>query len=156
MTEVLAALESTPLAEALRVSRWGYAAVNGAHILGIALLVGAIVPLNLRMLGFWGGVSRPALTRVLVPVAAAGLALAVAMGLILFSIRAREYAGVGFLQIKLTLVAVGVLSALALHRAHGFTLESASETRLAGHAALSLACWLGALACGRLIAFAGE
>jgi hypothetical protein len=42
MEEVLAAVEATPLAQYLRTSRWGYAAVSGAHILGIAVLVGAV------------------------------------------------------------------------------------------------------------------
>jgi hypothetical protein len=41
-----------------------------------------------------------------------------------------------------------------IHRAHGVTLEAASARRLRFHALFSLACWLGALACGRLIAFA--
>lgn len=155
MESVLAALEGTAVAQTLRVSRWGYAAVNATHIFGIALLVGANVPLNLRFLGLWRGVPRQALVRVLAPVAAGGLAIAVAAGLLLFSVRAREYAGLGVFQIKLVLIAVGVLSAVALHRAHGFLLETASDRRLAGHAVVSLTCWLGALACGRLIAFAG-
>jgi len=152
---MLAALEGTALAQALRQARWGYAAVNATHILGIALLVGAILPLNLRFLGLWPGVPRAALVRVLVPVAATGLAIAVAAGLLLFAVRAREYAGLGVLQIKLVLIATGALAAVALHARHGFLLESAGEARLKGHAALSIACWLGALACGRLIAFAG-
>jgi hypothetical protein len=156
MEAFLAALESTVVAETLRVSRWGYAAANAAHILGIALLVGAIVPLNLRIFGLWRNVPRPMVVRVLVPVAAAGLALAVVAGLLLFSVRAREYAGIGFLQIKLALVAIGTLSALALHRTHGFLLENASDTRLVGHAVISMTCWPGALVCGRLIAFAGD
>ena len=152
----LAALEGSAIATTLRVSRWGYAAVNAAHIMGIALLVGAIVPLNLRMFGLWPDVPRPLLARVLVPVAATGLALAVVAGLLLFSVRAREYAGVGFLQAKLALVAVGTLSALALHRAHGLLLEDASDARVLGHAAISMICWPGALLCGRLIAFATD
>lgn len=142
------ALEGTALAQALRVSRWGYAAVNSGHVFGIALPVGAIVPLNLRLLGLWPGVPREPLVRVLVPVAAAGLVIAVAFGLALFAVRAREYAGIGFWQAKVALVA------LSLHRAHGFLLEGAGDTRLRLHAMLSTACWLGALICGRLIAFA--
>lgn len=151
---MLAGAEGWAVAEALRTSRWGYAAVNAAHIFGIALLVGASMPLHLRFLGAWPAVPRAALVRVLVPVAAAGLALAVAAGILLFSVRAREYAGIGVLQAKLALVVTGTLSALALHRAHGFLLETASRRRLAVHAAISLVCWTGALACGRLIAFA--
>ena len=154
METALAALEATGLAQALRVSRWGYALVNTAHVFGIALLVGAIVPLQLRLLGLWPTIPRTALVRVLVPVAATGLALALLAGLLLFSVRAREYAGIGFLQAKLVLVALGTLSALSLHLAHGFTLETAPRGRLVGHALVSLICWPGALLCGRLIAFA--
>ena len=154
MEALFAALEATTPAQYLRASRWGYAAVSGAHILGIALLVGAIVPLNLRLLGFWRSIPRANLLRVLVPAAASGLVLAVLTGPLLFSLRAQEYAAVGFLQAKLVLVTLGLLSALAIHRAYGLTLEEASERRVRFHALVSLGCWLGALACGRLIAFA--
>lgn len=154
MEALLGALESTGIAQSLRVSRWGYAGVNAAHILGIALLIGAILPLDLRLLGCWRSVPRRDMVRVLVPVAAAGLALAVTAGVLLFSVRAREYAGIGFFQAKMALVATGALFALSLHRTHGFLLEGASETRLRLHALVSIGCWLGALVCGRLIAFA--
>ena len=156
MEALLAGLEATWVARTLRSSRWLYAATNAAHILGIALLIGAIVPLNLRLLGLWPDLPRAPLIRVLVPVAAIGLAIAIAAGVLLFSVRAREYAGVGFLQAKLALVATGAVAALALHHAHGFLLETAPNRRLAGHALLSLVCWPAALLCGRLIAFAGD
>ena len=156
MEALFAALEGTALAQTLRSSRWIYAGVNAAHIFGVALLVGSVVPLNLRLLGMWRGVSREAAVRVLAPVAAAGLVLALLTGPLLFSIRAREYSAVGFLQLKLAFIAVGVLSTLALCRTHGFLLRDAPRARLAGHAVLSLVCWPGALVCGRLIAFAGD
>lgn len=153
MEQFLAAIEATSLAQYLRASRWGYAAVNTMHVLGIALVVGAILPLNLRLLGFWRSVPIAPLVRVSVPVAATGLAIAILAGLLLFSIRAREYADLGILQVKLVLVAIGVAAALELHRVYGMTLENASPARLAGHALISTTCWLGALLCGRLIAF---
>ena len=154
MEAFLSALEGTAFAQSLRVSRWGYAAVNGVHIFGIALLIGSILPLNLRLLGVWPSVPLRALVHVLVPVAAIGLGIAVSAGLLLFSVRAREYAGIEFVQIKLALVAVGTISALALHYAHGPSLETASRARRRFHATVSMVCWIGALACGRLIAFA--
>ena len=156
MESLFAALDGTALAQALRASRWGYAAVNAAHIFAIALLIGSVVPLNLRLLGVWRSISREAVVRMLAPVAASGLALALITGPLLFAVRAREYAGVGFLQLKLVFIAVGVLSALALCRTHGFLLKDAPRARLAGHAVLSTVCWLGALVCGRLVAFAGN
>ena len=156
MEALFAALEGTALAQALRGSRWLYAGVSAAHILAIALLVGSVVPLNLRLLGVWRSISREAAVRLLAPVAASGLTLALLTGPLLFSVRAREYSGVGVLQLKLVFIAVGVLSTLALCRTHGFLLRDAPRARLAGHAILSTVCWLGALVCGRLIAFAGD
>lgn len=154
MESFLGALEASGIAQGLRYSRWGYAAVNTAHVFGIALLVGAILVLDLRLLGLWPRVPRAGLVRVLVPVAAAGLAIAAAMGVLLFSTRAREYADLGIFQAKLVLVATGTGAALFLHARFGFLLESASDVRLRAHAVLSMLCWVGALVCGRLIAFA--
>ena len=154
MEAFLAGLEATAPAQWLRASRLGYAAVSGAHIFGIALLIGAILPLNLRLLGLWSSIPRANLLRVLVPVAATGLVLAAVTGSFLFSVRAQEYADIRYFQVKLFLIIVGLLSALVVHRAYGLTLEGASERRLRFHALLSLGSWLGALACGRMIAFA--
>ena len=44
-----AALEATALSQALRASIWLYPLVNTGHVVGIALLFGAIVPLDLRV-----------------------------------------------------------------------------------------------------------
>ena len=156
METLLSAIEETALAQTLRSSRWLYAAVNAAHIFAIALLIGSVIPLNLRFFGMWRGISRESVVQVLSPVAASGLTLALLTGPLLFWVRAREYAGIGFLQLKIVLITVGVLSTLALCRSHGFLLKDAPRARLAGHAVLSTFCWLGALVCGRLIAFAGD
>ena len=88
MDSLLACIEASSVAQFLRGARWSYAAINGAHILGIALLIGAILPLDLKLLGFWPRVNRSDLARVLLPVAATGLGLAACMGLLLFSTRA--------------------------------------------------------------------
>lgn len=156
MDEFFAALEATPLAQYLRVSRWGYAALNTTHVLAIALLVGAAVVLNLRLLGFWSTAPRGAVVRAATPVAAAGLALAILTGPFLFAMRATEYAVLGVFQVKLLLVALGTIAALKLHIAYGWELRGAGDTRAAVHAAISSVCWIGALVCGRLIAFVME
>jgi hypothetical protein len=150
--EVLAALQAMPFAQYLRTSRWGYAALNTTHVFGIAILVGAILPLDLRLLGFWPQTSRADL----VPVAVAGLVLAAVTGPLLFAMRAEEYAALATFRLKLVFIALGIAGALILHRAYGLALDGASDRRVAVHAALSLVCWLGALVCGRFIAFAIE
>lgn len=155
MEALLAGLAATDLATAVRGSRWLYAAVNGGHILGIALLVGGIAPLDLRLLGCWPSVDRTVLARVLTPMAAAGLTLAVLTGLLLFACRAPDYADLTVFQAKLGLITVGASAALLLHVRYGRALERAPAGRLRRAAALSLICWTGALGLGRLIAFVG-
>jgi hypothetical protein len=152
---LLAAAEGTALAGWARVSRWGYAGLSAAHVLGIALLVGAMVPLNLRRLGAFRSVPEAQLARVLTPAAATGLALAAATGAVLFLPRASEYAALPVVRIKLALVAVGTVHAAALHWRYGWLTERAPRGRLAAHAAAALCLWLAVLVLGRLIAFVG-
>ncbi len=155
MEALIASLEAMGWAQALRTSRWGYAAVSTAHVLGLAVLFGAILPLDLRLLGFRRFVAHEVLTRVLAPVAALGLVIAIASGVALLAVRATEYAALGVMQVKLALVAAGTVSAIVAHVRHGPTLAGAPPRQLALHGAISLACWLAALVCGRMIAFAG-
>ena len=154
MDAVLEALGGSALAQWLRFSRWGYAAVNTAHVLGIALLVGAILPLNLRLIGVWRSVPLEPLARVLLPVAATGLLLAMGTGALLFITRATEYGALDLFLVKITLVAAGVVHALSLHLGAGVANLSRGHRRLAG--ATSLSIWLAVLVCGRMIAFVAD
>ena len=154
MEAVLDALVASAPAQWLRFSRWGYAAVNTTHVLGIALLVGAILPLDLRLLGFWRAVALEPLARVLVPVAAAGLLLAITTGAFLFITRANEYAAIDLFLVKVAFIATGVVHALSLHL--GSKLAKASPARLRAAGATSLSIWIAALVCGRLLAFVDD
>ena len=62
---------------ALRGSTWTYPLVNAAHIVGLALLLGGITPLDLRLLGLFAHVPLRTMVEITVPVAVAGLLLAV-------------------------------------------------------------------------------
>jgi len=151
----LAAIEQAQLAVYFRNARWGYALLNAGHIGGIALLVGGILPLDLRLLGFWPDIDRRSLTRVLVPTAAFGLVLAIITGTMMFATRAVEYAGLWVFWLKIGFVAAGGLSALLAHLRYGLWLEHAQPRQLIVAAGFSLTCWITALVCGRMIAFVG-
>lgn len=150
MEELLEALASTTPAQGMRFSRWGYALVNTGHVLGIALLVGAVLPLDLRLLGVWRNLAIESLARVLVPVAATGLTLAVVTGSLLFLADPVDYAGRRLFLIKISLVIVGTLHALGFQLGNGL---QASPVRLQVAGGFSLITWLSALVLGRLIAF---
>jgi hypothetical protein len=151
---VLDALVASAPAQWLRFSRWGYAAVNTTHVFGIALLVGAILPLDLRLLGVWRSVALEPLARVLVPVAVTGLFLAITTGVFLFITRANEYAALNLFLLKVTLIAAGAVHALSLQLGPGLAHVSSARLRAAGAASLSI--WVAALICGRLLAFVGD
>ena len=150
----LAALEGLAPIQALRFSRWGYAAVNTAHVLSLATLFGAILALDLRLLGLWRTVPVDPLLRVLPRVAAIGLALAALTGLALFATRARGYAELDVFRLKMLFVVLGTGAALVTACLGGLRKAAPTPRRVVG--AFSLACWTGALVSGRMIAFAGE
>ena len=156
MEGIAALLAASDVATYLRHGRWSYAAVNAAHIVGIALLIGSIMVFDLRLLGLWRTIPLAHLARPLVPVAATGLLLAALTGLILFSVRAPEYIVMPVFFAKLTLVAAGTVSAIGHHLLHGRMLEHASRRMLRFAGATSLLCWTGALLLGRSLAFAGD
>lgn len=146
------ALAATDPAQWMRNGRWIYAAASGLHVLGIALLVGAIASLDLRLVGLWPAVPVALLGRVLVPVAAAGLALAMIAGLLLFLAAPADYLRMRLFFLKLALIATGTGHALWVHAGGGFSRPPAVLRRIG---ATSLLIWLSVLACGRMLAFTG-
>jgi hypothetical protein len=153
-------MESSTLGRFMRESwAWTYALVNLAHILGIAALFGAVLILDLRLLGAWRRTPLHAVTSVAGPLAAAGFSVAVATGVCLLAANATEYAGNPFFNVKFPAIALGFMNAVALRRTrawreHGRRALSGSESRkLAVMAAVSLGSWLTAITAGRLIGY---
>ncbi len=153
MEGIFGFLEALAPVQALRFSRWGYAAVNTGHVLAIALLVGGSVPLALRLFGFWPAVPRAAVARILSMTAGAGLGLALVTGSLLFATRAAEYAVNPAFQLKIALVALGAVSTILAVNRYGRDMEGAGDAAARRAAVISLVCWVGALISGRLIAF---
>ncbi len=158
LTEALTALQNMALPTALRTSRWVYPLVNAGHILGLALLFGAILSFDLRLLGLWRDQPIRPLARILLPVAVSGLGLSLFTGLLLFSVSAAKYAATPLFQVKLLLILAAVANALLLRRAADWTLAQVPEMamnsarlRLAG--GLSLLLWLAVILCGRFLAY---
>lgn len=153
------ALEGLAFARALRDSVWMYPLVNAGHILGVALLVGAIVPLDLRLMGFVRGMPLAPALRTLGGVAAMGLALAAIFGLLLFTTRASEYIRSPFFLAKVGLIGVGVANAVLLRITLPWQLVTdASPTatipvRVRVAATLSLTAWVATLVLGRLVGY---
>lgn len=155
--DALAALAQWPGAVWLRQGTGtAYLFVNAAHILGIGLLIGAIVPLDLRLMGCFRTVPLAALAPFLSRMAAAGAALAIATGAWLFTVRPAEYAAnLAFLW-KMGLLALALANVALQHLAFGFpgaTANGRVPAAVRMTAGASLILWLGVLLAGRWIGF---
>ena len=93
LEQSLAFVEELAAVSALRNSTFLYPLVNAGHILGVSILVGGIVPLDLRLLGLWRHYPVMVFVDVLRVTAAIGLGLAVVCGALLFATAAVDYAG---------------------------------------------------------------
>lgn len=149
-------IESSDLSVYLGNSVWIYPMVNAGHILGIALLIGSLIPLDLRLLGFWQHVSLLDLSRVLQPVTRTGLVLAIFCGMLLFATGASQYAVSSLFKVKMALVAAGIANALLLSTSKNWQYALQYNECRAGikaQAFFSLLIWVSVLVLGRLIGY---
>lgn len=148
----LAALEQAAPIAALRESTLAYPLVNTLHILGVALLFGAIVALDLRLMG-WRRSAGPVdgFAMLLLPVATGGLLLAIPAGLLMFATDARGYAASSLFQAKMVLILVAIANALWLRSIDWRNGPPRPRVALAG--GTSMALWLGVIVLGRMVGY---
>jgi hypothetical protein len=138
---------------------WAYGVVNLIHILGVATLFGAVLVLDLRLLGLWRSVPLGLLARPTVPIAATGFFVAATSGLCLIAANGSEYIGNPFLLIKFPAIFAGLLNVAVLSRLPAWKardsrdLTSGETQQLRVFAAISLVSWLTAVSAGRLIGY---
>jgi hypothetical protein len=160
LSELLAWLEGSGLGVAMRSAGvWTYGIANLVHILGVATLFGSVLVLDLRLLGAFARAPLAAVATPTVPLAATGFAIAALSGSCLIVTNATEYIGNPLLLVKFPAIGLGLVNALALGflpawRARASRdLTSAERRQLKWFGGVSLAAWLTAVACGRLIAY---
>jgi len=147
---MLAGLEATALAEAVRRSVWAYPLLETVHIASIGALIGALLLLELRLLGLGQGLGVVPLARLALRTALAGFAVAALSGSLMFVSAATELAANPAFRVKLVLILIAGVNALLFHARGGLRGRDALS-RL--QAVASLLLWLSVLAAGRLIAY---
>ena len=152
-------LQNTGGSIAIRESTLLFPFIEGAHVLGIAISVGIIVLLDVRLLGW--GLRNTAVSDVfekLRPLALFGFGLMFVTGLLLFwSEPVLCVTKISFL-VKLGLLALAGLNALIFDRSVYPSVRNwntagilPSRAQFAGGASLAL--WLGIIFCGRWTAY---
>jgi hypothetical protein len=133
-----------------------YLFVNATHIASVGLLIGGILPLDLRLAGLLRGVPLAAIGPFLSRSAAVGLGLAIVTGLWLFTVKPREYLENPAFLWKMALLALALVSIAVQHRNHHYRLaldggDIHFTVRLV--ACCSAMLWLAVLVAGRWIGF---
>ena len=140
----------------LQRSGTAYLFVNASHILGIGLILGSILPLDVRLMGFARSVPLGVIAPLLTRTAAIGVALALLTGAWLFSVRPLHYADNAAFVWKLAFVGLALANVALQHLDPGYRralggAQLSPAVRL--KALASVLCWLTALVAGRWIGF---
>jgi hypothetical protein len=155
--ELLHWLENTSIARAISTSVWMYPTFESLHYVGLALLLGGIMLIDLRLLGF--ARSLPLRTMItLLPWVWTGFIINVVTGTLMFIYGASSFGANRAFQIKLVLMALAGVNALLFTVAaarSGREWVSAGETPVTvkAIATMSLIFWLGVMTAGRWMAY---
>lgn len=147
--EFLSWLENTSVGFWIRESMWGYPIVLSSHAVGMAVVVGVITMIDIRVLGYARSIPITAF-KSLFNLAWAGFALNFVSGCLLFTGDPKKFFNDWPFRIKISLIILGMISVWLLIREIKIN-ESSSKARAI--AAFSLLCWFGAITAGRLTAY---
>lgn len=151
MEALLAALQASALADAMRNSTFLYPLANVLHVLGALTFFAAVAAMDVRVLTH----AQPGGTRAFIgrvrPVAIAGLAVQLVTGLMLLAPEATHIGHNPAFQVKAVAILLGLLNVLVLE----IVIRRADIVTAAARASAvaSLGLWLATAAAGRLIAY---
>jgi hypothetical protein len=159
LESALQTLQDSGVASAIREGETLFPWIECVHVLALALVIGSIAIVDLRLLGLRArDRSVFATTAEALPITWIAFALALFTGGLLFSSNAVAYAHNSFFQAKMALIAIAGLNMAGYHAFVGRAAASwhtAALTPLRARivGGVSLALWIAVAACGRWIGF---
>lgn len=159
LTTIWQALEASPFGSAIRESLWLFPAIETVHLLAMAVLVSTIGVFDLRLLGLiLRGANVHTLASRLFPWAWTAFAIQVITGFLLFSSEATKMAVNPAFRLKMLLIVLAGLHALAFRvianrRMPTWDATAPTPPLAKLSAVLSLALWIAVVAAGRWIGF---
>lgn len=134
----------------LRSHLWAYPALEMVHITGIALLLGNLLLLELRVFGLGAALPVRDLARLSLGLALSGFVIAAASGLLMFASQPAELLANRAFTLKMLLLFTAACNAAWFHgRGSLDKLDVWARVQMA----VSTLIWLAILACGRWIAY---
>src|SRR6516162_8407071 len=145
-------LMTTPWAEAMNGPEWAFPVVESLHFIGLALSVGTIAIVDLRLLGI--AVRRQSNSELAADLniwTRIGLALMLVTGPLMFSADAVNYHHNPAFQFKMVCLSLALVFHFTIHSRATCPTTPPLLAKLSG--AVSLALWISVVAAGRMIAF---
>ena len=141
----------------VRDTPWAWTSAETIHFVGLTLLVGVLLLINMRMLGFMKQVPFEALDRLL-PWAMLGFAINTMTGMLFFAASANSYVGNPAFYWKLVFVMLGGVNVLYFTFDRTWAQEPGREApALSKLAAMSAMClWVGVMYWGSMLPFIGQ
>ena len=134
---------------ALKSSAWLYPALEVVHICGIALLLGNLVLLEMRVFGRGAGLDIKALAGLSLGIAATGFCFAALSGLVMFATQAAELLANRVFTLKMVLLMLAGCNAAWFHgRGSLQKLDGLARAQMLASSLI----WLAVVACGRSVA----
>jgi hypothetical protein len=135
---------------ALATHPWAYPVLEIVHIVGIGLLLGNLVLLELRVFGRGQALPVDALARLGLGIAMSGFGLAALSGLLMFASQPAELLGNRAFTLKMLLLFAAGCNAAWFHgRGSLRKLDALAKLQMV----LSSMIWVAVVACGRWIAY---
>lgn len=155
--DILVWLENTFIANAIRTIPWLYPTFETGHYIGLSLLVGGIMLIDLRVLGFARALPLKSMIGLL-PFVWVGFLINVFTGSMLFIYGATNFGPNRAFQVKMAFLVLAGLNALAFDlavRRSGSSWVAADRppTFVKGVATLSLFFWVCVVTTGRWMAY---
>ncbi len=152
-------LQDTSIGTSLRESIWAFPIVEGTHLLGIAISVGTLLVVDLRLAGWlFQRESVSGVARSVIPVSAVGFSLMFVTGTLLFWCQAVKAWGSIYFKIKIALLVLAGVNALVFELTLRKRLASwdnapipPAGARLSGIAGIII--WAGVICAGRTMAY---
>jgi hypothetical protein len=149
---VMLAFEHSGLGHAARGTGWLYPLANLVHVLGAALVVGAIATFDIHVLH--SPREAAIVWHAAIPVAIVGLVFQAASGVVLLSAEASTVVRNPAFQFKMAMLIFALANVALFHRRFGRALKGGTPLDGARTlAAVSLASWILVLLAGRSIAY---
>jgi len=156
---LLKAIEASGLATRIRDALWLFPLIESTHVVGLSLVFGTILIIDLRLLGVASTHrSFKQMASDILKWTWAAFALTVLTGSLMFITNSRVYYHNSFFRVKMLLLALSGINMLVFELTAGRTIhrwDAAPSAPRAGKAAaaLSLAMWIGIIIMGRLVGF---